>query len=167
MSAYLQFVVLGLSAGAVYVALATGLIAVFRATGILNFAQGAMAAWSAYVYATLRSSGELVLPIGHVSFGAPLALAPALAICVTTALVVGLVSHVLVFRPLRQAPVLAQVVASAGLMIVMQALVLLRFGADALYPAAILPSESVGFLGAELSLDALLLGLTAIVLTVG
>lgn len=67
----LSFAVLGLTVGAVYAALATGVITVYRATGIINFAQGAMALWAAYVCAYLRLSGRLVLPIGTVQLAIP------------------------------------------------------------------------------------------------
>ena len=43
MSTYLEFAVLGLGLATVYVGLGTGLLLVYRATGIVNFAQGAMA----------------------------------------------------------------------------------------------------------------------------
>lgn len=165
MSTYLQFAVLGLSAGAVYVALANGVIAVYGATGILNFAQGAMAAWGVYVYSTLRSTGELILPVGQIDVGVQ-SLFPAMLIGILCAIAIGLLSHLLVFRPLRQAPVLAQVVASVGLMIVMQSLVLLRFGNDAVYLEAILPGETVSVFGANLQVSSLWLAGAAIALTV-
>jgi len=165
MSTYLQFVVLGLAAGAVYAALADGLIAVYRATGILNFAQGAMAAWGVYVYAWLRGEGVLMLPIGKIPL-AGVGVVPALAIGVLSSMAVGLLAHLLVFRPLRTAPPLAQVVASVGLMITMQALVLLRFGGGAVTVDAILPSSSVTVLGAQLSVTSLYLAGIAIAATV-
>lgn len=166
MSLYLQFAVLGLAAGAVYSALAVGLIAVYRATGILNFAAGAMSAWGAYTFASLRGSGDLVLPVGRIHVGV-LALGPALAIGVATAAAVGLLSHWLVFRPLRRSPALAQVVASVGLMIVMQALEVVRFGGQAAYVTAILPSGTVHVLGASLSVGALLIAGIACLLALG
>lgn len=166
MSVYLEFVVLGLSAGAVYAVLAGGLIGVFRATGVLNFAQGAVAAWGAYEFTSLRSAGVLVLPVGEIDVGV-LPVLPALAAGVLVALLAGLLSHLLVFRPLRRAPVLAQVVASVGVMIVMQALVLLRFGNEAVYTEAIFPSSTVSVAGANLSVSSLYLGAAAIVLSVG
>ena len=106
MSLYLQFVVLGLSAGAVYAALANGLISIYRATGILNFGLGATALWGAYVYAGIRASGEMTLPVGSVHVG-ELAALPALAIALVTAVVLSLLAHLLIFRPLRSAPTLA------------------------------------------------------------
>jgi branched-chain amino acid transport system permease protein len=161
MSTYLEFAVLGFAAGATYVALAVGLIAVYRATGILNFAQGAMIAWGVYVYARLRTDGTLVLPVGQIGVGV-LGLWPALIVGLTCCAVVGLLSHVLVFRPLRAAPPLAQIAASVGLMIVMQALVVLRFGTDLPLLDSILPAGSTTLLGARLSVSSLYLAGVAI-----
>jgi branched-subunit amino acid ABC-type transport system permease component len=47
----------------VYAALGLGIIVTYKATGVINFAVGALGAWSAYVYTELRSSGDLVLPV--------------------------------------------------------------------------------------------------------
>lgn len=164
MGTYLQIAVLGLAAGAVYVALAVGLIAVYRSTGILNFAQGAMVAWGPYVYVALRDSGDLILPVGEIHVGAP-SVGPALAIACVSALLVGLASHLMVFRPLRAAPPLAQVVASVGVLLVMMALVVLRFGGQ---PEIVSPILTGTFaLGdTQLSLSSLFLAVVAVGLSV-
>ena len=49
MTLFLQQVVDGLAAGAIYAALALALVLVHRATRIVNFAQGEMATFSVYV----------------------------------------------------------------------------------------------------------------------
>ncbi|MFM1751601.1 MAG: hypothetical protein RL119_563, partial [Actinomycetota bacterium] len=43
---YLLFVLIGLGAGSIYAALATGIVTIYRGTGIINFAAGAMGMWS-------------------------------------------------------------------------------------------------------------------------
>jgi branched-chain amino acid transport system permease protein len=167
MGVYLQFAVLGLAAGAVYVALADGLIAVYRATGVLNFAQGAMCAWGGFVYASLVESGQFVLPVGKLSLGGPMAAGPALLIATLATVVVGVLAHLLVFRPLRRSPLLAQVVASVGLMIVMQALVILRFGQnESVLLDSVFPSPDVSIFGSQLSFGALCMAAVAIVVSV-
>ncbi len=60
---YLVFLVLGLGTGAVYAALGLGLVLAHRASGAVNFAHGAMAAYATYVFVELRSAGDLVLPV--------------------------------------------------------------------------------------------------------
>lgn len=151
MSTYLQFAVLGLGLGAIYVGLSTGLLLVYRATGIINFAQGAMAMWGVYVYAQLQLDGDLVLPVGRIPLGDPPGKPVALLVGLVTAVVVGLVAHYLVFRPVRHAPVLAQVVVSIGLMVTLQALVVIRFGPNNINVDAIVPEGSLSLLGTEVS----------------
>jgi branched-chain amino acid transport system permease protein len=148
---YLQFAVLGLGLGAIYIGLGTGLLLVHRATGIINFAQGAMAMWGAYVFAQLRLDSTLMLPIGSIDLGRRPTVAVAALIGLVTAVLLGLVAHYLVFRPVRNAPVLAQVVVSVALMITIQALVVLRFGPNNIKVDSILPEGSWSLAGIELS----------------
>lgn len=150
MSTYLQFAVLGLGLGAVYVGLATGLLLVHRATGIINFAQGAMGMWGAYVFAQLQIDGTLMFPIGQVELGEP-GLAVSILLGLLMGLLLGVAAHYLVFRPVRHAPVLAQVVVSIGLMVALQALVVIRFGPNNIDVEEIVPQGSISVLGADLA----------------
>ena len=59
---YLFFILLGSAAGAIIAALGLGLVITFQGSGVVNFAQGAMAMWVAYVYADLRR-GAYPFPI--------------------------------------------------------------------------------------------------------
>ena len=65
MAIYLQFIVLGLGLGAVYIGLSNALLLVYRATGIINFAQGAIAKPSTSATGTLGLSANEMLPIGN------------------------------------------------------------------------------------------------------
>src|SRR6187401_1264908 len=51
---------LGLGNGAVFAALALALVLTYRSSGVINFATGAIAMFSAYTYASLRK-GEMLL----------------------------------------------------------------------------------------------------------
>jgi hypothetical protein len=59
---FFQRVVDGVATGAVYAALALALVLIYRATGILNFAQGEMAMLSTYVH--LVPLGRRTLDLG-------------------------------------------------------------------------------------------------------
>lgn len=134
MDQVLQFAVIGLSSGAVFAVLASSLVAVYSATGLLNFAQGAVALWALWQTAALQHDGTLVLPVGSVSLSeGPLSAWPAVAIGVASGVVWSLAAHFLVFKPLRQAPALAQVVASIGVLLLILSLVSLRFDTVAIY----------------------------------
>lgn len=168
MSIYLQFAVLGFGLGAVYIGLTNGLLLVYRSTGIINFAQGATAMWGAYVFAQLRIDGDLVLPIGRITFREVPSTTVALAIGLMTAMLLGLITHYLVFRPVRRAPALAQVVVSVALMLSIQALVVIRFGPNNIAIDSLIPAGSVKIFGtgvssAELVMVAIMLAFSALV----
>ena len=165
MGQFLQFAFLGLAAGAIYSVLASSLVGIYAATGIINFAQGTIGLYSVYLVAALRTDGSLVLPIGTLSLGSeddPTSMELALVLGVVSAVVWALLAHVLVFRPLRHAPVLAQVVASVGLMLFLQALVQLRFDTENLFAQSILPENTVEIAGAVVNVSDLILAGVAI-----
>src|SRR5277367_6613286 len=57
------FVIAGISDGAVYALAALGLVLTYKTSGIFNFAVGAQAAASAYVFYSLRVSAGLPWPV--------------------------------------------------------------------------------------------------------
>jgi branched-chain amino acid transport system permease protein len=151
MHQYILFAIIGLTAGSIYAALAMGLVTTYRGTGVINFAQAAIAAWGAYVYAELSSTGVLVLPVGHIQLGGPWSAGPAFLAGVASAALLGLILHVIVFRPLHGAPPLAKVVATVGLLLALDALITLRFGTGSLAVAPLLPAKSVSIAGLSFS----------------
>lgn len=153
----LLFLLLGLGTGAVYAALGLGLVLTYRGAGIINFAHAATAMYIAYVYSELRATGDLVQPIiglpARIDLGGPLATLPALLIALLCGVVLAVVMYGLVFRPLRAAPTLAKVVSTIGITLVLQAIVVLRFGSDARGIAPILPADPIDLLGAAVPSD--------------
>jgi branched-chain amino acid transport system permease protein len=167
---YILFALVGLGIGAVYAALAMGLVVVYKGTGVINFAQGAMAMYGAYEYDELRKTGKLVIPVigipDRISLGHPPFLV-CLFVGVLSAAFTGLVAHFLVFRPLRRAPVLAKVVASVGLMIVFQAMVALKFDSKARAVGKIFPDSPVRIGSLSVSRDRFYFTAIAILIAVG
>lgn len=166
---YLQFLLLGVGAGAVYAAIALGLLLTYRSSGVINFAHGAAVMYAAYVFVGLRVDGDLLLPLpgpaGRVHLHAYGALAAGvIAVAATTLL--ELVVYYLVFRPLRTAPDLSRLVASVGVMVALQAVVTLQFGSDAVSVPRVLPAAPVTVLGARLPSDRLWLAAIVIAATV-
>ena len=51
---FIRFVLLGLGAGGLYALAAQGIVLVYRGSGVINFAQGAMGLVVAYVYYDMR-----------------------------------------------------------------------------------------------------------------
>ena len=163
MSVHLLFLIVGLGLGALYASLALGLVVVFKGTGVVNFAQGAMAMWAAFAYDEIRKTGDLVFVVGRVHVGS--SFTTAMVLGVASGAAIGGLCHLLVFRPLRRAPVLAKVVASLGLLVTLQALVSLRFGTTPRRVAPVLPTDKVHLGGLTFSIDRVYLA--AIVVALG
>lgn len=169
MSQYVVFLLLGLGSGAVFGALALTLVLTYRSSGVVNFATGAIALYSAYTYAFLRQ-GELLVPLPGVpkkaGLGGPLGLFPAVVISLVLAALLGVVLYGLVFRPLRTAPPVAKAVASIGVMLVIQAVLAAAVGTGAVSVKAILPNDPVSWGGSLIPGDRLWFAAVIVVLTV-
>ncbi len=135
---------LGLGNGGVYAALALALVITYRASGVVNFATGAIALYVAYTYAGLRR-GELLIPVPGLpktmDVGAELGFAPAVAISLIVGAALGALLYALVFRPLRDAPPLAKAVASLGVLVVLQGVLAIRQGTNPVSVTAIFPTD--------------------------
>ena len=181
MELYLQNLLTGLGDGAVIAGVALGLVLAYQGSGVLNFAHGAMMMYSTYIYDELRDTGDFVFPIsvlgndrinllGTPEKGELASFWPAFIIALLMAAVLGLLIHLLVFRPLRGAPLLAKVVATVGVFILLQSLVLLRFGTSNETVRAILPTDTLTILGTRIPQDRFWLAgiviLTALLLSI-
>ena len=108
MHEFLQQVFSGLATGAIYASVALALVMIYRATDLVNFAQGEMAMFSTYIAWTLVNVG---LPF----WGAFL-------ITLAASFVGGLAIERIIIRPIENAPVLAAVVVTIGLVFIINAL---------------------------------------------
>lgn len=159
---YLKFLVLGLGSGAIIAAVALGLTLTYRASGVINFAQGAMASWVAYTYYSLRTEGAIPLfPLpwlpNKLQISGPMDAVPAIFCAMLVAVCLGYLTYYLVFRPLRTAPALAKIVASVGIMLMIQSAIVLNYGAGQRSLPAILPIDTLRFLGIAIGKDRLIL----------
>lgn len=151
MTDYLFYLLLGSGAGAIIAALGLGMVITYQGSGVVNFAAGSMAMWGTYVYAELRN-GAYLFPIpglpDRYHFDGDVGFRWAMLLALLTAGFLGLIVYTLVFKPLRQAPALAKVVASVGLIIVFITLVERRFpDTTAMRVAPILPREPATITG--------------------
>ncbi|MDW3179811.1 MAG: ABC transporter permease [Acidimicrobiia bacterium] len=183
-SIYFEPILFGLGTGAIIAAIALGLVVAYRASGVINFGHGAIATYITYVYVSLTDTGDYPIPPlpnpavpieaifdielfdipTMVNLGEDMGTGMAVIISLATAVLIGLIAHYAIFRPLRYAPVLAKVVASVGIMLFLQAAVVLRFGARAKSAEPIFPNEPVDFLGVRVNQDRFwLLGTVAVV----
>src|SRR4029077_5559078 len=98
----LQQIFSGLAAGAVYASLALALVMIYRATDLVNFAQGEMAMFSTYIAWTLVNAG---LPFWA-----------AFVLTLVVSFLGGMTIERVNIRPVENAPVLAAVVVTIGLL---------------------------------------------------
>ena len=166
---YLLYAILGLGSGAVISFIALGIVLGYRGAGVINFAQGALGMYIAYVFYGLRTSGRYLLPVpglpGFLDVGPEEGMSfwPSFLIAFVTAIVLGLMVHFLVFRPLRYAPALAKVAASIGLMLALQSIVAYRFGTETLTVPPMLPRGTAFSLsGVLFPVDRLIIGAVAV-----
>lgn len=143
MSDWIVFLLIGTGSGAVYAAIAMGTILTYRGSGVVNFAQGAMATYPALVYLELRDKGELVLPVlpwhHRIDLGGPMSFWPAFVLAVGVAAGMGYLIDALIFRRLSNATHVTKVIASVGLNIALFGLAYMQFGLENRNAKAILP----------------------------
>ncbi len=151
----ITYALLGLGLGAMYSLASQGLVLIYRGSGVLNFAQGAIGMVAAYV--------EWEIAVQH---GLPFGVA--LVAGVAASALLGALTHLLVMRQLRRASPLARIVATLGVLITLQAAVIVRYGATVKFVPSALPTTAIHLGGGvKVSADRLYLLLIAAALTVG
>ncbi|MEO8908469.1 MAG: branched-chain amino acid ABC transporter permease, partial [Microbacteriaceae bacterium] len=105
-SQFVQLVVDGLASGSIYAALALAIVLVYRATGLVNFAQGVMAVFSTYIALSLWRAG--LWPIA------------AILLAVGISLIFGAGVERVVIRRFERGPVGTAVVVTIGLFVLIQ-----------------------------------------------
>ncbi|MFZ1996359.1 MAG: ABC transporter permease [Solirubrobacteraceae bacterium] len=164
MSQILLFVLLGLGPGALIAGLALGVVLNFRGSGVINLAVGAIAMFAAYVFYGLRTGGYLF--VSGLSLGGPMGTGAAFAITIGVCIALGVVIESLIFRPLREASPLAKLVGSLGLLLTLQAAVVMRFGSGGQAAPPVLPSHSSAhILGVSVPADRLMMAGIVVVAT--
>jgi len=117
MNYFFELVVSGLAVGAIYGLVAMGFAVIYKATGIVNFAQGEMGMLTAYTtwsLATLMGTGGIATVFVAVVVGASL----------------GLICERLIMRPMLGEPVLSVVLVTVGLAVVLRSIVTIIWGAS-------------------------------------
>jgi len=137
-----------------YAMVSQGLIIIFRGSGVLNFAQGAIGIVAAYVFWEATQAG--------------IAFAPSFVIGVASAAALGTLTHVLVMRPLRRASPLVRLVATLGVLTVVQSVIVVIYGTNVTIVKSQLPTTAVDLGGGlVISVDRLILLGIATLCTIG
>ncbi|WP_405622847.1 ABC transporter permease subunit [Streptomyces sp. NBC_00076] len=148
----LRFALLGLGLGALYALTAHGIVLVYRGSGVLNFAHGAIGMAGAYVQWELASQHDV--PYW-----------PATACGVLASAVLGVLTHLLVLRPLRRASSLARLVGTLAVFIVLTAIAVKRYGDSLQLVPGKLPTKLLTVAGATVSEDRVWLLAIALAIT--
>ena len=104
---YAQQIVSGLAQGAIFASLALALVLIYRATDVLNFAQGEMATFTTFIAWSLMN---------HMSYW------PAFALTLVIAFVGGAAIERIIIRPVEHRPEIVIVIVTIGLLIALNGL---------------------------------------------
>lgn len=130
MTTFIQVVVAGLLGGGIYALVALGLVLIYKATRVFNFAVGPIMVLGAYFFWTLLVQLEL-----------PLWLSVLLVVICT--FIFGMMLERLFMRPLIGQPILAPIIVCLALSGLLRAISLFLFGGyEYSYPAGIFPAGS-------------------------
>lgn len=113
MEVLLATLVFGFVQGTINALLGAGLVAVYRGTRVINFAHGAMAMFATYIFVTVEDRGTPVVI--------------AVLVGVLFGIVLGVLVDLLVMRPLAGHSYLARIIATLGILYVLQSLALVLF----------------------------------------
>jgi len=154
MSTFLSLTVYGLADGAILALAALGFVLIYKATQVINFAQGEFLLVGAYLFYTCFVVFRLPLVIAVVA-------AAALAV------LLGVLVERFILRPLVGENAISVIMVTIGLSSVLKALVQLFFGTSVREQPKILPTTQVKLLGVSIQLDRLLAIVIAGIVLVG
>ena len=137
MAAFIQQVVSGLATGAIFASLALALVLIYRATHVVNFAQGEMAMFTTYIAWELMDSG--------------LSYWPAFLLTLLIAFGGGVTIERVLIRPVEQKSVLTVVIVTVGLLIALNGLAPWIWGAEVKAFDSPFPNETMDIGGVAIS----------------
>ncbi len=153
MKSIIQDGLLGLGIAGIYAILAQGMVLIYRGSGVLNFAHAAIAAVAAYIFWELHVQNAW-------------AFLPACIAAMAAAAVIGVATHVVIMRPLRQRSSLARVAGTLGLLSILIGAILLIWGDNIQIVGSSLPQKTLHLGGGiTVTSDRLLLLGIAVVIT--
>ena len=141
--------------GATYALFAQGAVLIYRGSGLVNFAQGAIGTLAAYIaFVELQGQGGW-------------STLPALVVGVIAAAAASLAFQALVLRALRRAAAIVRVIATIGLLGLLQAVVLKGYGAANQPVDGYLPDEVFDWGGIRVQEERIYLVVITLVVTFG
>lgn len=117
---FIQLIVSGLVLGAIYALIALGYVIIYKATSVVNFAQGEAVMVGAYIAISVHSLTHLPMPF-------------VFAITIALAALLGIVIDRVAYRRLVGAPVISFIIATLAVGLILRNVVRLIFGPN-VYP---------------------------------
>lgn len=114
MNDFLQFLVAGIAVGALYALVALGFVVIYKATGVINFAQGALLLLGAYFTYAFRDQVGMPFPL-------------AVLLAVIGCAIVGVLVERLILRRMVGQPIFAVIMITLGLTIAIEQVVIWRW----------------------------------------
>jgi branched-subunit amino acid ABC-type transport system permease component len=145
----LPVLVFGLATGSIYGMAATGLVLTYKASGIFNFAHGTLAAGAAYLFWELRDRRGVPWPA-------------AAAVCIVVAGPLAGIALEAVSRRISRAVPAARIVATVGLLLVVQGIITAVYGPGTRFFHGYLPSGTLSVAGARVGVDQVIIVAVAI-----
>jgi ABC-type branched-subunit amino acid transport system ATPase component/branched-subunit amino acid ABC-type transport system permease component len=151
----LPFIIAGLTTGSVYALAGVGLVLTYKTSGVFNFAHGALATVSAYLFYTL-----------HVEYGVAWPIAAVVCVFVVGPLL-GLVME-RIARTLAGASLATRVVSTVGILLIIQALAVIIYGtAQTRIVPSYFPAHAYHVGGAVVTLDRIIVFAIGLAATAG
>lgn len=115
MAQFLQLLISGLATGSIYGLIALGFVLIYKATDVFNFAHGDFMMVAAFMVATATVTWDLPFWLSVI-------------IVLATAGVLGLLTQVVVVRPMLGQPLLSIVMVTLGLSLIIRSVVIILWG---------------------------------------
>jgi branched-chain amino acid transport system permease protein len=153
MSTFINLVAYGLADGAILALAALGFVLIYKATGVINFAQGEFLLVGAYMFYT-----------AFVILQLPLVLAVVIGVIVAT--VIGVLVERLILRPMIGESPISIIMVTIGLSSLLRGIVQMFYGTSPRSQPSILPRGSMELFGTTLPTNRIVvIGVAAVVLT--
>jgi ABC-type branched-subunit amino acid transport system ATPase component/branched-subunit amino acid ABC-type transport system permease component len=158
------FIVIGLGAGGAYALTAIGVVTIYRGSGVLNFAHSAIGMAGTYVFWEFYRNGAVTTglhPLEQWPVG------PAIVAGIAGGAVIGLLVYALVMYPLRNASELARVIATLGVLLVIQNAALLVYSSQTTVVPQFLGRGSFTLFGAPFYYSSAIVLAVVVLLAIG
>lgn len=134
MEYYIQLIINGLVVGSIYSLVALGFVIIYKATKVVNFAQGELVMVGAYICFSLTVQFQLPFLVSFL-------------MTLVFSVVLGLLIERMVLRPLIGEPIISVIMVTVGLSTVLKALVQLFWGTQIQVFPQVLPQTPVVIAG--------------------